>query len=67
MLRETKGGWRAISKGKLVPAKRVHTFLCKAYGENLGPARVAFRALGTQGAPLHPQPWADGLELSTCV
>ncbi|CAM9440197.1 unnamed protein product, partial [Hapterophycus canaliculatus] len=45
MLRKTKGGWRAISKGKLVPAKRVHTFLCKAFGNSFGPARAALRAL----------------------
>ncbi|CAN0266217.1 unnamed protein product [Scytosiphon promiscuus] len=45
MLRKTKGGWRAISKGKLVPAKRVNTFLRKAYGDNLGPARAALGAL----------------------
>eukprot|EP00752_Nemacystus_decipiens_P007518 g6718.t1 len=44
-LRRTIGGWRALSKGKLVPAKRVHTFLCKAFGDNLGPARAALRAL----------------------
>ncbi|CAM9280788.1 unnamed protein product [Ectocarpus sp. 6 AP-2014] len=44
-LRRTEGGWRAISKGKVVPAKRVHTFLCKAYGVNLGPARASLRAL----------------------
>lgn len=45
-LRRTEGGWRAISKGKIVPAKRVNTFLCKAYGVNLGPARASLRALG---------------------
>lgn len=32
-----------------MPAKRVHTFLCKAFGENLGPARAALRALGEHG------------------
>lgn len=45
-LRQTKGGWRAISKGKIVPAKRVHAYLCKAFGEDLGPVRAALRALG---------------------
>lgn len=48
LLRQTAGGWRAISKGKLVPAKRVHTFLCKAFGEKLGPVRAALRALGVK-------------------
>eukprot|EP00903_Cladosiphon_okamuranus_P006149 g6050.t1 len=54
-LRQTSGGWRALSKGKLVPPKRVHAFLCKAFGENLGPARAALRAL----AAAIPQPQVE--------
>lgn len=45
-MRETDGGWRAVSKGKLVPPQRVHTYLSKAFGSNFGPARAALRCLG---------------------
>lgn len=47
-LRQTEGGWRAISKGKLVSATRTHAFLVKVFGDNLGPVRAALRALGAQ-------------------